>query len=102
MFLKKNILLFSVFIYVGQLFAQTPKSLTASEIFLQIKKLNVVGSVLYIAAHPDDENTRLLGYLANEKKYRTGSIDKPRVFSRRFLRTKKNCEGLEHLFNTTP
>ena len=72
--MKKITLLFSAFIYVGQLFAQTPKSLTSSEIFSQIKKLNVVGSVLYIAAHPDDENTRLLAYLANEKKYRTGYL----------------------------
>jgi LmbE family N-acetylglucosaminyl deacetylase len=31
-----------------------------------------LGSVLYIAAHPDDENTRLLAYLAQEKHYRTG------------------------------
>jgi len=30
--------------------------------------------VLYIAAHPDDENTRLLAYLANEKLYRTGYL----------------------------
>ncbi len=74
MFLKKIILLFSAFIYVGQIFAQTPKTFTSSEIFSQIQKLNVVGSVLYIAAHPDDENTRLLAYLANEKKYRTGYL----------------------------
>ncbi len=33
-----------------------------------------MGSVLYIAAHPDDENTRLLGYLAQEKHYRTGYL----------------------------
>ncbi|MFK9892520.1 hypothetical protein ACJEND_24525, partial [Escherichia coli] len=34
-------------------------SLTAqssTDIFLQLKKLNVLGSVLYVAAHPDDEN----------------------------------------------
>jgi len=55
-------------------FAQTPKSYTASETMQQLKKLNVFGSVLYIAAHPDDENTRLLGYLANEKLYRTGYL----------------------------
>ncbi|MBL0144520.1 MAG: PIG-L family deacetylase [Chitinophagaceae bacterium] len=55
-------------------FAQTPKSYTSSEILLNIKKINVLGSVLYIAAHPDDENTRLLGYLANEKMYRTGYL----------------------------
>jgi LmbE family N-acetylglucosaminyl deacetylase len=34
----------------------------------------VLGSVLYIAAHPDDENTRLLSYLASEKLYRTGYL----------------------------
>src|SRR3982751_985350 len=52
--------------------AQTPRSYTSSEILLQTKKLNVLGSVLYIAAHPDDENTRLLAYLANGGLYRTG------------------------------
>ncbi|UEG48620.1 PIG-L family deacetylase [Ferruginibacter lapsinanis] len=61
---------FSFFIAV----AQTPKTYTSSEILLQLKKLNVLGSVLYIAAHPDDENTRLLAYLANEKMYRTGYL----------------------------
>ena len=54
--------------------AQTPKTFTSSEILLQLKKLNVLGSVLYIAAHPDDENTRLLAYLANEKLYRTAYL----------------------------
>ncbi|MEJ7675524.1 MAG: PIG-L family deacetylase [Chitinophagaceae bacterium] len=55
-------------------FCQVPKSYSSSEIFQQIKKLNVLGSVLYIAAHPDDENTRLLAWLANEKLYRTGYL----------------------------
>ncbi len=36
--------------------------------------MQVLGSVLYIAAHPDDENTRLLAYLAQEKHYRTGYL----------------------------
>ena len=36
--------------------------------------MNVLGSALYIAAHPDDENTRLLAFLAKEKKYRTGYL----------------------------
>src|ERR1700743_2247417 len=38
------------------------------------KKLNVLGSVLYVAAHPDDENTRLLAFLAQEKPSRTGYL----------------------------
>jgi LmbE family N-acetylglucosaminyl deacetylase len=54
--------------------AQNISELTSSEIALNLKKLNTVGSVLYIAAHPDDENTRLLGYLAKEKKFRTGYL----------------------------
>jgi LmbE family N-acetylglucosaminyl deacetylase len=47
---------------------------TSSEIYLQLKKLNVLGSVLYIAAHPDDENNSLLPYLAKEKLYRTAYL----------------------------
>lgn len=46
----------------------------SARIFQELKKLNVYGSVLYIAAHPDDENTRLLSYLANEKLYRTAYL----------------------------
>ena len=54
--------------------AQAPKNYTSSEILLQLKKLNVLGSVLYIGAHPDDENNSLLPYLANEKLYRTAYL----------------------------
>lgn len=39
---------------------------TSSEIHKQIKKLNFLGSALYFAAHPDDENTRLISFLASE------------------------------------
>ncbi len=52
--------------------AQTPATFNSADIYLQLKKLNVLGSVLYIAAHPDDENTRLLTYFSKEKLYRTG------------------------------
>ncbi len=69
---KKIILLF--ILPFGFLKAQPPKSWSSSEILLQLKKLNTVGSVLYIAAHPDDENTRLIAYLANEKCLRTGYL----------------------------
>ena len=55
-------------------FAQNPRAVSSADILQQIKKLEVFGTVLYIAAHPDDENTRLLSYLANEKLYRTGYL----------------------------
>ncbi|MFN8350815.1 MAG: PIG-L family deacetylase [Flavobacteriales bacterium] len=46
----------------------------AAEILHRMQKLNVLGSVLYIVAHPDDENTRLIAWLANGKKVRTGNL----------------------------
>ncbi|MGI4885220.1 MAG: PIG-L family deacetylase [Janthinobacterium lividum] len=54
--------------------AQAPKTYTSSEILLGLKKLNVLGSVMYIAAHPDDENTRLLAYLANGRLVETNYL----------------------------
>lgn len=54
--------------------AQKPNKPTASEIYESIKKLNFLGSVLYIAAHPDDENTRLISHLSNEMMARTAYI----------------------------
>ncbi len=73
--MNKNILTFVLFsIHAIFANAQAPRSYTSSEILLQLKKLSTVSSVLYIAAHPDDENTRLLAYLSNEKCLRTGYL----------------------------
>lgn len=54
--------------------AQKPTIPSSSEIFESIQKLNFLGSVLYIAAHPDDENTRLISYMANREKARTAYL----------------------------
>ena len=54
--------------------SQQPNKPTASEIHHDIKKLNFLGSALYIAAHPDDENTRLISFLANDVKARTAYL----------------------------
>ncbi len=51
-----------------------PEQPDASKILHEMQKLNVLGSVLYIVAHPDDENTRLIAWLANGKKVRTGNL----------------------------
>ena len=53
---------------------QTPESFSSADIYAQLKKLQVLGSVLYVAAHPDDENNSFLPYLAKEKKYRTAYL----------------------------
>jgi len=49
--------------------AQKPAKPSAADLHQAIKKLNVLGSILYVAAHPDDENTRFISYCANEKYY---------------------------------
>lgn len=72
----KRILLLTLalFLVCPGVFSQTSPPYDIGSIQQNLKKLNVLGSVLYIAAHPDDENTRLLGYLAQEKHYRTGYL----------------------------
>ncbi|HAA14038.1 MAG TPA: LmbE family protein, partial [Cytophagales bacterium] len=59
---------------IATLQAQAPKRYTSSELHLGIKKLNVLGKVLYMAAHPDDENTQMIAWLANERLYETGYL----------------------------
>ncbi|MEO0553087.1 MAG: PIG-L family deacetylase [Bacteroidota bacterium] len=54
--------------------AQKPDKPNAAEILLKLKKLNFLGTALYVAAHPDDENTRVIAYLANEKLARTAYL----------------------------
>lgn len=54
--------------HVHTALGQKPKRWSSSEIHDAIKKLNFLGSALYVAAHPDDENTRLIAYLANDVK----------------------------------
>jgi LmbE family N-acetylglucosaminyl deacetylase len=49
----------------GAASAVPPPRPDAAEIQLALKKLQVLASVLYVAAHPDDENTRLIATLAN-------------------------------------
>lgn len=60
--------------FTNLLFAQETAPVPSSQILQKIEKLNTIGSVLYIAAHPDDENTRLLGYLSTDRNLRTGYL----------------------------
>lgn len=57
-----------------QLNAQKPKKPSSSEIYEQLQQLNFLGTALYLAAHPDDENTALISYLANDVHARTGYL----------------------------
>ncbi|MFV0541773.1 MAG: PIG-L family deacetylase [Aestuariibaculum sp.] len=54
--------------------AQKPQTPSSSKIYESIQKLNFLGSVLYVAAHPDDENTRLISYFSNQIHARTAYL----------------------------
>ncbi|CAM1364897.1 LmbE family protein [Tenacibaculum litoreum] len=71
---KKVLLLLSFLLISLTISAQKPKKLTSNQIYEKVQKLNFLGSALYIAAHPDDENTRLIAYLSNHEKARTGYL----------------------------
>lgn len=72
---KKHVSAILIFLLCCQItIAQEPQKPSSVEIYNQIQKLNFLGSVLYIAAHPDDENTQLISYLSNEQKARTGYL----------------------------
>ena len=76
--MRKFFLLLFFFSFTQFVFSQAPQSYNSDQIFQQIKKLNVLGSVLYVAAHPDDENSRLLAFLSNQKLYRTAYLSMTR------------------------
>ena len=71
---KSYLILLGSFMFISSTFAHAPKKYSTSESYQLLEKLNFLGSALYIAAHPDDENTRLISYLANGVKARTGYL----------------------------
>lgn len=62
------------FLFIQISNAQIPEKWNSSQIEQAIEKLNVLGNVLYVAAHPDDENTRLITYFANYHHVNTAYI----------------------------
>jgi len=69
---KKLLFLLLAFLVLQIYNSNAQKS--SAEIFSKLKKLDVVGSVLYIAAHPDDENNSFLPFLTNNRLYRTAYL----------------------------
>ena len=54
--------------------SRAAEPMSPAAIFQQLHSFQEMGSVLYIAAHPDDENTLLIGYLAHGRNYRTAYL----------------------------
>lgn len=72
----------------------TIQAQSSAAVYQQLQKLNTTGSVLYVAAHPDDENTRLLAYLANELNLRTAYLSLTRGDGGQNLIGKEQGEAL--------
>jgi LmbE family N-acetylglucosaminyl deacetylase len=52
----------------------SPEQMNGGEIQLALQKLNVLGRVLYVAAHPDDENTNLMALWSNGTLYESAYL----------------------------
>ena len=62
---------FLLVFHFGVVTAQNPQKPNSVEIYRDLQALNVLGTVLYVAAHPDDENTRLISYFSNHSHAQT-------------------------------
>jgi LmbE family N-acetylglucosaminyl deacetylase len=71
---KQLLTLLFLLLTIGPVMGQAPKSWNSADIHQAIQKLNFLGSALYVAAHPDDENTSLIAYLSNEVKANTAYL----------------------------
>ncbi|WP_299679514.1 PIG-L family deacetylase [uncultured Tenacibaculum sp.] len=71
---KKILVSLSFLLITFSVLGQKPQKLNTNQIYEKVQKLNFLGSALYVAAHPDDENTRLIAYLANKVKARTSYL----------------------------
>jgi LmbE family N-acetylglucosaminyl deacetylase len=54
--------------------AEPPEQIVPEQILQDLRSFNQLASVLYVAAHPDDENTQLITYLARGRGYRTAYL----------------------------
>lgn len=66
--------IFCLVLLTGKLFSQPMPPKSASELKIALEKLNVLGSVLYVGAHPDDENTAFLSYCSSGRLLKTGYL----------------------------
>ena len=63
--------IFSNYLLIFLVTLQSLISQNSSEIYSKLKKLNVLGSLLHVGAHPDDENTNLISYFSNKYNVET-------------------------------
>ncbi len=65
-------------IFVSIIFSSFAQPIPSSLIRQKLNKLNFLGSVLYVAAHPDDENTRVIAMMSNGRLAETAYLSMTR------------------------
>jgi LmbE family N-acetylglucosaminyl deacetylase len=71
-------LLAALFLVVVSALQAAQPPLDSAQLQLALKKLTVLGGAMYVAAHPDDENTAMLAWWSNERLYRTAYLSMTR------------------------
>ncbi|MDR9401542.1 MAG: PIG-L family deacetylase [Psychroflexus sp.] len=64
--MNRSFILWVSLLFIASLNAQKPQPPDAYQIKQNLRSLNFLGKVLYVAAHPDDENTAMIAYFANK------------------------------------
>jgi LmbE family N-acetylglucosaminyl deacetylase len=72
--MQRFTILLAVAAFSFQLTAQQVRPANSNVIYRELAQLNKLVNVLYVAAHPDDENTRLLGWLVNDQNVRAAYL----------------------------
>lgn len=67
---SKTTTIFTLFLFCFSVFTSYAQS-GSEAVYQKVRKLGVLANVLYVAAHPDDENTRMISYLSNHLQVNT-------------------------------
>ena len=70
-FFKRTTALLLLILATQLVSAQQPEKLSSAQIYDRLEKFGVLANIMFVAAHPDDENTRMISYLANDLKANT-------------------------------
>src|SRR5215469_4465119 len=64
----------TMWLFCSSVFGNPMKNDSPEAILHQLESFRQMGRVLYIAAHPDDENTELLAYLSRGRNYQAAYL----------------------------
>lgn len=72
--MKQLLTIFTGLLLSTNVYAQQLRPASSAEIYHELNQLKHLTNVLYLAAHPDDENTRMIGWLVNEQHVPTAYL----------------------------